>query len=228
LKQSAFVFSLPAAVLLAITPAHAQDPKSFQGLYVGLHGGYAWQDMGGTFDNLGSFTSLSNIDLDTPILGGQLGYNVQMGRFVWGVEADATADVGSSGSVTNPDPPVYQQLSAQAAYLGSVRGRIGYIVDDVLVYGTLGIGFAEFKFTENAPATPFMGSMRLQESGVVFGGGAEWKVAYGVSVRAEYLHYNVGGISYIPASFPASDPGDYVKFNDVDVARVGINVSLGQ
>ncbi len=229
MKQSVFAYSLLAAVVGITAPASAQDLKSFQGLYVGLHGGYAWQGMSGAFDNLGSDTNLSAIDLDRAILGGQLGYNMRVGKFMWGVEADATADVGSSGSVINPNPPVYEQLSAQAAYLASVRGRLGYVVmDDVLAYGTVGIGFAEFKFSENSPATPFMGSMRLQESGIVYGGGLEWQIAYGVSVRAEYLHYDVGGIAYIPASFPNSDSGDYVKFHDVNVARAGINISLGQ
>lgn len=228
MKLSAFVFSFLAAVIVAIAPAHAQDPKPFQGPYVGLHGGYAWQGISGAFDNMGSNTPLSSIDLDSGILGGQIGYSRQVGQFMWGVEADATAAIGSSGSVINPDPPVYEQLSAQAAYLGSVRGRLGYVMDDVLAYATLGIGFAEFKFSENAPAQPFMGSMRLQETGIVYGGGLEWKIAYGVTVRAEYLHYDVGGIAYIPASFPISDTGDYVKFDDIDVARAGINISLDQ
>jgi outer membrane immunogenic protein len=228
LKQSAFVVSLlAAAAVVATAPANAQDPKPFQGLYFGLHGGYAWQDVGGAFDNLGSKTNLSAIDLDSGVLGAQLGYNMRVGQFMWGIEADASTDVGSSGSVTNPDPPVYQLLNAETAYLASVRGRLGYVMNDVLAYATLGIGAAEFKFTENAPATPFMGSMRLQETGVVYGGGVEWQIAYGVSVRAEYLHYDVGGIAYIPASFPASDNGDYVKFNDIDVVRAAVNVRLG-
>ncbi len=226
LNKSAFAFSLLVSVIVTIAPACAQDPRTFQGLYVGLHAGYAWQDIGGAFDNLGSNTKLSGINMDRGIVGGQLGYNVPVGQFMWGIEADATADVGSSGSVINPNPPVYEQLSGQAAYLASVRGRLGYVMDEVLVYTTLGIGFAEFKFSENAPATPFMGSMRLQELGIVYGGGLEWKIAYGVSARAEYLHYDVGGIAYIPASFPAS--GDYVKFNDIDAVRAGINISLGK
>ena len=228
MKQSTFAFSLLVAVTVTIAPAFAQSPKPFQGLYAGLHGGYAWQGVNGAFDNLGSHTMLSSMDMDSAILGGQLGYNVQLGQFMWGIEADATADVGSSGSAINPNPPVYEQLSADVAYLASVRGRLGYVMDDVLLYGTLGIGFTEFKFSENSPATPFMGSMRLQETGIVYGGGAEWRIAYGVSIRAEYLHYDVGGIAYIPASFPNSDSGDYVKFHDIDVARAGINISLGQ
>ena len=228
MKPCAFAFSLLAAAVLTTASAHADEIKPFQGLYVGLHGGYAWHGTSGAFDNLGSNTKLSAIDMDSGILGGQLGYNMQLGQFMWGIEADATADVGSSGSVINPNPPVYEQLSAQTAYLGSVRGRLGYVMDEMMVYGTLGIGFTEFKFSENSPATPFMGSMRLQETGIVYGAGAEWKIAYGVSVRAEYLHYDVGGIAYIPASFPNSDSGDFVKFHDINVARAGINISLGQ
>lgn len=230
MKQSVFACALLlAAGIAAISPANAQDPKPFPGPYVGIHGGYVWQDVRGAFDNQGSNTNLSGLDMERGIVGGQLGYNIERAHVVLGIEADASSYVGSSGSLTNPEPPTaYQQLSADVAYLGSVRGRIGYVMDDVMAYGTLGIGFTEFKFSENAPATPFMGSMRLQETGVVYGGGLEWKIAYGVSVRAEYLHYDVGGIAYIPANFPNSDSGDYVKFNDIDVARTGLSISLGQ
>jgi outer membrane immunogenic protein len=230
LKQSAFTCALLLAAGIAAisSPTNAQDASPFPGPYVGVHGGYAWQGVRGAFDNLGSHTNLSGLDMDRGIMGAQLGYNIERNHIVLGIEADASSYVGSSGSLINPDPPLHQQLSADVAYLGSVRGRIGYVIDDVLAYGALGIGFTEFKFSENAPATPFMGSMRLQETGLVYGGGLEWNIAYGVSVRTEYLHYDVGGLAYIPASFPNSDSGDYVKFNDIDVVRAGLNIRLGQ
>jgi hypothetical protein len=49
-----------------------------------------------------------------------------------------------------------------------------------------------------------------------------------VSLRGEYLHYDVGRSSYIPVDFPNRDAGDVVGYHDIDVARAGINISLGQ
>lgn len=227
MKQSSLVLSLCAAAALSVAPAGADETNSpFKGLYVGLHLGYSWQDVAGTFDNLGTATNLSGIDLDSAIIGGQLGYNIKTGMVVVGIEGDATAHTDSSDSVINNTPPIYQQLTGDVAYLASVRGRLGVVVDEVMYFATVGIGFTEFKFTENAPATPFLGSLRLQESGVVYGGGVEWKIIEGVTLRGEYLHYDVGGITYIPAGFPAADPGDYIKYNDIDVARAAVNISL--
>jgi outer membrane immunogenic protein len=100
------------------------------------------------------------------------------------------------------------------------------VIDQWMLFATIGGALAEFKFTENAPATPFMGSLRLQESGLVYGGGVEWKVIEGVTLRGEYLHYDVGGITYIPTGFTNADAGDYIKFNDIDVARAAVNISL--
>jgi outer membrane immunogenic protein len=219
--------SLCAAAALSVAPARAEEANSpFDGLYVGLHVGYSWQDVGGEFDNLGTGTNLSRIDLDGAIIGGQLGYNIKTGMVVVGIEGDATAHMETSDSVVNDTPPVYEQLTGDVAYLASLRGRLGLVVDQVMYFATVGVGFTEFKFSENAPATPFMGSLRLQESGLVYGGGVEWQVIEGVTVRGEYLHYDVGGITYIPTGFPAADPGDYIKYNDIDVARATVNISL--
>ncbi len=75
---------------------------------------------------------------------------------------------------------------------------------------------------------PFNGTLRFNDTSAVYGGGVEWKVAYGVSVRGEYLHYDTGTSSYIPASFFNAGGGDVVSFHDIDVARAGINISLGE
>lgn len=81
----------------------------WQGLYGGVHLGYG--DAGRTDGILG---------------GGQLGYNWQVSRFVYGLEADF--------SVTD----------TSVDWLASARGRAGFLLDDrLLAYGTAGIGFAD-------------------------------------------------------------------------------------
>ena len=80
----------------------------WQGLYGGVHLGYG--DAGRT---------------DGVVGGGQLGYNWQANRFVYGLEGDI--------SVTD----------TSVDWLASARGRAGFLLDDrLLAYGTAGVGFA--------------------------------------------------------------------------------------
>jgi outer membrane immunogenic protein len=211
----------------ALAPARADEYSPFDGLYVGIHGGYAWQDTGGVFDNLGDATNLSGLNLDSPIVGGQIGYNYHINSFLVGIEGDATASTTSSGTLINDATlATYEQLTAELSYLASIRGRLGVVFGDWLIFATGGIAFGEFKFTENAPAVPFLGSLRFQETGAVYGGGLEWNLIQGVSVRGEYLRYDLGTTKLIPGSFPDADPGDSIKFHDIDVVRAAVNVSL--
>jgi len=221
LKQSGLAFSLLAAAALSLTPARADDIKPFAGPYFGLHGGYSWQDVGGVFDSNTSATSLGGINLNGGIVGAQLGYNTQYDWFLVGVEGDATALTGSGGSVTGPNGEV---LNGDVDYLATIRGRLGYVVNDVMLYGTAGVAFAEFKLTENATGGPF--TLRARETGAVYGGGLEWQLVYGVTVRGEYLHYDLATNKFIPPNFLNADSDDYVRFNDIDVVRAGLSISL--
>ena len=101
-----------------------------------------------------------------------------------------------------------------------------------LFFGTAGVGFSEAKFRETTPATfvgppgaSFNGTLRQKETGAVYGGGVEWAFVHGVTLRAEYLHYDVGSSTAIPTSFGAN-LGDFVTFSDIDVARMALNISL--
>lgn len=97
-------------------PRYAEPPPMdipftsvWQGLYGGVHLGFG--DAGYTDGILG---------------GGQIGYNWQANRFVYGIEGDA--------SITDTD----------VDWLASVRGRAGFLLDErLLAYGTVGVGFAD-------------------------------------------------------------------------------------
>lgn len=222
-------FSLAVAALAAlftVTPAQAQVNNPWNGLYVGLHGGYGWQDLHGTFNGAGIPTNLSAIDLNGAIIGGQLGYNWQSGGFLLGVEFDASTLASGGESVSVAAIPDAAVLGGDMSYLGSVRARLGWAINNWLLYGTVGWGFAEYKFTETVPATGFHDKIRLDDSGVVFGGGVEWMVLYGVSLRAEYLRYDIGASSSLPLGFPGVNLGDRIAFDNIDVARAALNIKL--
>jgi outer membrane immunogenic protein len=221
-KRLCLVASLLAAAAFGSTAAVAQDRWPFNGLYVGLHGGYSWQDAKGVFDNAGFATSLSGLDLNGGLIGAQLGYNVQYNWWMVGIEGDASAHANDN-SVLAPSGIL---LNSDDSYLASIRGRIGVVFYDWLLFGTAGVGFSEEKFRESTPGMLFSGTLRQKESGAVYGGGVEWAFVRGVTIRAEYLHYDVGSTTAIPTSFPSADTGDYVTFSDIDVARAALNISL--
>ena len=49
-------------------------------------------------------------------------------------------------------------------------------------------------------------------------------LAYGVSLRAEYLRYDLGHSTAIPISF--ADAGDRIGYDNIDVARAALNIKL--
>jgi len=56
---------------------------SWTGFYVGIVGGYAWGD-----SDWSSGTATGSTNPDGGLIGGTLGYNLQTGNWVWGIEGD--------------------------------------------------------------------------------------------------------------------------------------------
>jgi opacity protein-like surface antigen len=100
--------------------------------------------------------------------------------------------------------------SAQTSldYLGTVRGRLGYVFTPaVLVYGTGGLAYgrvnssvtisqqADVPFVDNGP-TFSSGSDTQTRTGWTAGAGAEWMFLQNWIARIEYLHYDLGSVTY--------------------------------
>lgn len=224
MKQIYLAIVALVAAIATFSPAQAQVEAPWRGFYAGLNGGYAWQSASG---RLNTVTDLSGLTLNGAIIGGQLGYNWQANQFLFGIEGDASTRAGGEDTiVANPGTANASNLSADMKYIASVRARLGWAIGNWLLYGTVGWGFGDFKFTADAPAIPFHGKVTLHDNGVVFGGGVEWMVAYGVSVRAEYLRYDLGPGATISTNFPGADGNARVGYDNVDVARAALNIKL--
>lgn len=156
--------------------------------------------------------------------GGQIGYNYQPGfagdSLLVGLEADIQGVAGLAGagnSLTNV--PVYgpnvfnDAISGVFAarksldYLGTVRGRLGYIVaPTLLVYGTGGLAYGGVNLgvagvqSLNPPYAGFVlsgpGAANFSDTraGWTAGGGVEWMFMRGWSAKVEYLYYDLGSI----------------------------------
>jgi outer membrane immunogenic protein len=95
--------------------------------------------------------------------GGQVGWNSQFGNWVLGLEADLQAsgqkddqrrsDAFAFTDITNT-PTEFDvagtsatSLEAKLKWFGTVRGRLGYSWDSVLVYATGGLAYGKFDLT---------------------------------------------------------------------------------
>ena len=119
-----------AADLGARTYTKAPAPvaiNSWAGFYIGAMGGYAQENTSDVGALSGGFA------------GGTVGYNWQSGNLVLGVEADAAwTDIGATVGIVG-----LASASDKIRDMGTVRGRIGYAFDQVLVYGTGGYAWID-------------------------------------------------------------------------------------
>ena len=139
--------------------------------------------------------------------GGQAGYNFRTGNLVLGVEGDVTyTDIDFTGHFDRifvfpcctdvVASTVHQSLNS----LSTVRARVGYAFDNVLIYGTggLAVGQVEYEFKYVFPdlgAPGVTGTANDRKSGLELGytAGAGVEVGFGTwSLKTEYLFYNLG------------------------------------
>jgi outer membrane immunogenic protein len=134
--------------------------------------------------------------------GAHVGYNLQNGQIVGGVEADAmltTIQGGLSGGALSED------------FLSSARVKGGYVFGSLLAYGTLGGAWSTTDYSS-------LGNTSSRSlPGVSFGVGAEFAVTHSLSVRAELLRYNFQGASY------ATPIGSQSVTSSTNLLRVGVS-----
>ena len=223
-------------------PAYRAPCARFAGWYGGAHVGYAqhdktWVDRSAWVDNFSTDWTLGSVETRTDGIHGGLqgGYNWQSGCSLLGFEVDVSwADLGSNKnySSTAPAPGTVLNLNSKIDWFGTLRGRAGVVVDNLLLYVTGGAAFADIKHTwtvtDPINATESFSS-DANRWGFVVGGGAEWALTETYSVKAEALYLKfteqtVSGFS------PAGAPGGNVDFDLQDsifVARLGLNVKFG-
>lgn len=181
--------------------------------------------------------SLSSVSIPTSsngsfVGGGQVGYNHQINdNYIIGLEADIQGFVGSGGNSRTYSQafayPYYaaivQRTGTQAVtnqfsvsrnidYIGTARGRVGYLVTPTLaVYATGGLAYAGTSLSAYAlqnvdnGATYGIGgpggsSFSTTNLGWVAGGGAEWMFLGNWSAKAEYSYYDIGSRSLFMGS----------------------------
>lgn len=179
---------------------------SWTGFYAGVNGGYGfgtskWAGVPASFDAKGG------------LAGGQLGYNLQVGQFVWGLEADGdwSGVRGSDAALLCNGAP----CSVRTDFLATARGRVGIALDRVMPYLTGGLAVGDIR----SGATGQSG-VTSTNAGWTGGGGIEYALAPNWSVKTEYLFVDLGKQNCTGAC--ALPMGTSVGVTE-SVARAGIN-----
>ena len=223
---------------------------NWTGFYVGGNIGYGWGQADNNFFPLPSpaqFVNLAVQDLNSDprgvIGGGQIGYNWQRGKFVYGFEADIQgADVTGRVTVTpiiqnngTPFPSGFLASGERLTWFGTVRGRFGFApVDRLLLYVTGGFAYGNVDYyseTNFRPVgtTQYLASFSNTKIGWTVGAGGEWAFANNWSVKAEYLFIDLGNQNAVVNANPLLPPFQvaYSWKTQEHIARVGLNYKWG-
>lgn len=190
LASSAFAPFACAADLPTWQPA----PSAFTwtGVYAGVQGGYAaslahlveLQTATGI-----STGSINNFAPDGFTGGGHVGANLQWDALVVSVVADVE---GATMRGTFRDATGLGRGNESTNLQGSVRGRLGYAIGNMLVYATGGYAFANIKDTYVFIPTGTAESFSGLRSGWTAGGGVDYALTPNWIISAEYRFTEFG------------------------------------
>ena len=209
------------ALLLSGAIAHAADvtesANSWTGAYVGLAAGVSQHDVDWTNEADDWFNGTRSFGSTSGTVGGYAGYNLDAGGLVWGVEADIAAAFNEDSAKGTDYDETY---SNELQWIGSVRGRVGVPVNNMLIYATGGWAFAGVNNTSQSSDYPDQDFEHTDEivTGLVYGGGVDFALSEKATMRLEGLAYDFGEKTY---SQPG-DPSDKMTIsNSVIIGRIG-------
>lgn len=170
-------------------PAPMGGGYNWGGFYAGVNAGYEWGKVSNTSGN------------PSGLAGGiQGGYNWQNGQFVYGAETDlqlsGADDTFAPWKFSNP-------------WFGTLRGRVGYAMNNILFYGTGGLAYGDLK-GELSGLTE-----TKTEFGWTLGAGMEVGLTPNWSAKVEYLYMDLGSRTF---SITGTDNGF-----SASVLRFGVN-----
>ena len=182
---------------------------SWNGFYVGINAGYGFGSSSWTDRTTGVTTG--DFDVTGALIGGTLGYNIQFGSAVFGVEGDLAWSNIQGSTTTN----CVGICETRNSWLGTARGRIGYAFDRFLPYFTGGAAFGDVQ------AVPPPGFISTTDTriGWTIGGGVEYAFMSNWSAKLEYLYVDLGTMR-CPA---ANCGGDTDVSFTANIVRGGVN-----
>jgi len=205
-----------------LTPPPAPPaPYSWTGLYIGLNAGYASAKVANTVAG-GGMDGSGSVNIPGGIGGAQIGANYQIGSIVLGFEADFDGNMATKSSATIVAAGGTTTGTDQIPWIGTLRGRVGYAFDRLLLYATAGGAATQLISTVNVGA---IGSASTTDTHGAWtaGGGIEAAITDDLSARLEYLYVDTGNISVAELGPPFAAVTGRMQDN---LVRAGLNYRL--
>lgn len=197
--------SVGAALGGALLAPSQSKAHNWSGLYVGGHLGCAWGETQWTFANASLFSNAGGAtDFDNTgwVGGGQVGYNVQLGHWVVGVEATlSNGDLrDQSVNVLNPLPAINStRLTSDIDSLVTVVARLGYSWDRRwmgYVKGGYASGDVDVRLEIASAVASASASASSRHGGWTIGTGVEYFLTKNVVVGIDYSFINLEDKTY--------------------------------
>ena len=232
--------------------------RSFTGAYVGANLGYGFST---SETNVGCVSPPFDFELSADcyeeivgealvtgyrpspdgVTGGlSAGYDFRFGNVVLGLVTDVSISSmsgrDSSATAVQSFVPEFGSAKETVEWLGTLRSRLGFVADNMLLYATGGFAYAQVETSYDlglpgaAPAVSASASDNGWERGWTAGVGGE--VSFGVfTVSAEYLVYDLGTRTLNPVAIYGDIPEPTTYFPtrfDLDgrLFRIGTNFPL--
>jgi outer membrane immunogenic protein len=252
MRKLLFVQAAALAVIIA-GPAVAADMPlkaaapfaerfSWTGCYLGGHlgGGFARKDLTDpvqlvqdSFLGAGSTDGITTVS-PAPrgvVIGGQIGCDYQFASsWVIGIEGAASGSTMKNSRTVglplgNPDTAL---VKASTDFLPSVTVRLGYAVDNVLLYAKGGVALAGDKYdvTGSFAGTPFAFEGLDNRIGWTAGGGVDWAFSRHWSANLEYDYYQFGHGGVLMSDPINALAGIVDAKQTVQVVKVGLNFHI--
>lgn len=237
---------IAAAATLAGSSAFAADLAfkapapvyyNWSGCYFGANGGGAWNSMNFTIGNndptffgpafaSGATPSTYSESAHGGIAGAQAGCNWQPtgSAYVIGLEGDADWTNLKNSKTINTNVAGFSSGTGTATdtmqSIATIRGRIGYAFDHLLVYATggLALGNANYYYAFAFPGSGenYVASYSATRVGGTAGAGVEYAFNSVISAKVEGLWYDLKG-----SQFQAGGQTPVTPANDVHVITAG-------
>jgi outer membrane immunogenic protein len=205
-----------------VAPIYTKAPalSFWEGVYVGVHGGYAWADndtvLGG---------AATNFRPDGGFGGIQFGYNRHLSpRWVLGFEVDLSYGdlAGRRLAAANP---AFFDVNA----FGTARTRLGYAQGPWLFYATAGAAWADTNIMVPAAGLRY----DRPQVGYVIGAGVEYALNQRWSAKLEYLYADLdttatnNGGATTDLTMSTVRFGLNYRFADMPVRALGYDAQVG-
>lgn len=170
---------------------------NWSGIYVGGQVGYSWgSDRASEFASAGRVPLGRSFDYSPSsfIGGARLGFNYQFGAVVVGVEGDIEGMNAAEGK-----GDLGGTVRVRQDWQGSVRARLGYSLDRIMIYATGGVAFTKLEYAYVSPLAGLTETINSSRTGWTVGGGVDYALTDNIILGVDYRYTDYGRFDHVGA-----------------------------